>query len=106
MLIAFCNVFLKSMQCLDLDISDFIIKIFYFFHNQNLRCKNFEKIQSVLNLSKHTFIKHISTRWLTISPATKRIQVEQLSALNEYFLKYIPSKEYVDIFQLFQTKLS
>jgi len=81
------------MQCLDLDISDFIIKIFYFFHNQNLRCENFEKIQYDLKLSKHTFIKHISTRWLTIGPAAERI-VEQLPALNEYFLKYIPSKEY------------
>lgn len=81
---------------MDLDISDFIIKVFYFFHNQHLRCKNFEKIQTDLKLPKHTFIKHISTRWLTIGPAAERV-IEQLPALNEYFLKYIPRKEIATI---------
>ena len=104
------NAFLKGLQSLSLDISDFIIKIYYFFHNFHLRCTNFEKIQSDLNVPKHAFIKHVSTRWLTIGPAAERI-LEQLPALENYFLKYIPKNEkdtekkqkYLDIVKYLKT---
>lgn len=86
------NAFLKGLDCLSEDVSDFIIKVYYFFHHRDLRCEDFEKIQVKLKLPPHKFIKHISTRWLTVGPAAERM-LEQFEALEEYFLQFIPKKQ-------------
>ena len=86
------NSFLKLCDCLSLDVSDFIIKIYYFFHKRDVRCETYETIEQDLNVPQHKFLKHISTRWLTLGPAAKRIE-EQLPALSYYFLKYLPPKK-------------
>lgn len=86
------NAYLKGLDSLFLDVSDFIIKIYYFFHHKDLRWSNYEKIQNDLKLPGHKFEKHVSTRWLTIGPAAERI-LEQYSGLEEYFLKFIPIKD-------------
>lgn len=69
--------------------SDLIVAIKYFFKDKPLRWKEFGNIQSKLNIPRNHFVKHISTRWLTIAPAAARL-MEQWMAIEEYFLKYIP----------------
>ena len=86
------NSFLKGLKCLNIDIDDFIVKLFTFFHHQHLRTENYEKIQAFMDLPDHAFIKHCATRWLTVGPAYERA-LEQLPALTEYFLTYIPNNE-------------
>ena len=86
------NFFLKGCDVLNLDISDCIVKVFYYFHHRDVRVETFEKIQGDLNLPKHVFIKHVSTRWLTLGPAAERMD-EQLIAVDHYFLRYIPKNE-------------
>lgn len=86
------NAFLKGLESLSIDISDFIIKVYYFFHHKDLRWSNYQKVQQNLNLPAHSFEKHISTRWLTMGPAADRI-LEQWTGLEEYFLKFIPSQD-------------
>ena len=83
------NVFLKSLNAFGNEISDFIIDIYYFFKQWPTRKADFEEIQRKFNKKNHSFIKHVSSRWLTISDAVKRI-LEQIEPLNEYFLKFIP----------------
>lgn len=87
------NAFLKGLDYFSLEISDFIIKVYYYFKKSDLRWSIYESIQHLKKVKKHKFIKHVSTRWLTIGPAADRMY-EQLPALEEYFLKYIPSKEH------------
>jgi hypothetical protein len=38
------------------------------------------------------FIKHGKTRWLTLAPATKRVE-QQLEPIRVYFLEYIPENQ-------------
>lgn len=80
------NAFSKGLEELSIDISHFATDVYYFFHNKNDRWAKFEAIQSKLNLPNHVFERHLSTRWLTLGPAVKKI-IEQLPALNEYFFK-------------------
>ena len=77
---------------MSLDPSNFIVKVYYYFHNRDARCEIFESIQEKLGLPPHKFIKHASTRWLTVGPASERM-IEQIPALEEYFLKYVPNNE-------------
>ncbi|XP_043465120.1 uncharacterized protein LOC122500314 [Leptopilina heterotoma] len=84
--------FLKGCECLDVDISDFIIKVYYFFHHRDVRCETFESIQREMNLPVHVFIKHVKERWLTLGASAERME-EQFLALEYYFLKHIPQKD-------------
>ena len=56
----------------------------------------FEDIQEELNLPDHDLIKHTRIRWLTIGPSADRA-LEQLPALEKYFLKDIPAKDHVTV---------
>ena len=86
------NAYLRACDKLSLDPSDFIVKVYYYFHHRDVRCEIFESIQEKLGLPPHKFINHASTRWLTVGPTSERM-TEQIPALEEYFLKYVPNKE-------------
>lgn len=73
------------------NICDFVINIYYFFHGRPTRESNFESIQEKLGLPCHRMLKHVTTRWLSIEPAAKRI-IDQWVALCEYFIKFIPAR--------------
>lgn len=83
------NTFCKGLENLSIDVSDLIIKVYYYFKRSELRWSEFCDIQKNEKLPSHKFIKHTSTRWLTISPAAERV-LEQLKALRTYFLTYLP----------------
>lgn len=86
------NGFVKGNQELPIEISDVLVKMYHFFHQQHLRCENFHMIQKEVKVPEHSFIQHSDTRWLTMSPSAERVY-EQLPALIEYFSKYLPAKE-------------
>lgn len=86
------NAFLKGCEKLGLDVSDFIIQVYYYFHHHDVRCENFSKIQVDKQIAQHVFIVHICSRWLTLGPAAERAE-EQLPVLLEYFLKYVPRND-------------
>jgi len=84
------NSFLKGLQCMGARVSDFVIDIYYFFCGWPKRGEDYLQIQKYKGLSEHKFLKHCSSRWLTLSSATARI-IEQLVGISEYFLKFIPN---------------
>ena len=86
------NAYLRGCDKLSLDPSDFIVKVYYYFHNMDARCEIFESIQKKLGLPPHKFINHASIRWLTVGPASERM-IEQVPALEEYFLNCVPNNE-------------
>lgn len=106
------NTFLHGLECLSIDVSDFIIKVYYFFDNRAKRWKEFEDQQRKLKLPKHKFIKHASTRWLTLKDAAERV-LEQFPALLKYFLEHIALKDsitakrkaYIDIVEYLKNPL-
>ena len=83
------NSFLSALEEYGTKISDFIIDIYYFFNNWPTRKSAFEKIQEKNRLPKRSFLKHVSSRWLNIGPAAKRV-IDQWPALVEYFLNDVP----------------
>lgn len=85
------NALTKGLSEFGDECSDLVIKIYYFFHNRPVRVEDFEKVQSKLKLPSHRFIKHSTTRWTTLKLSCSRVE-EQISALKEYFLKFLPSK--------------
>jgi hypothetical protein len=70
-------------------VSDFVIDIYYILHGWLKRGEDYLKIQKDKGLSVHKFLKHCSSRYLTLSSATARI-TEQWVGISEYFLKCIP----------------
>jgi len=53
---------------------------------------DYQKVQERLNVPKHSFLKHVASRWLTLGTSVSRL-MEQLPALREYFLKVLPAKK-------------
>lgn len=85
------NAFLKGLQEYGSDVQDFVLDLYYFFHGWPQREEDFQMIQDQLGLPKHKFIKHVTSRWLTLSDAAQRI-IEQWLAIKKYFSNFIPSK--------------
>lgn len=83
------NAFLKGLEELGIDVSDFIINVYYFFNGWPKRWEDFVETQNKTNVPHHKFLKHCSIRWLTLGPASKRV-VEQWAALKYYFIDFIP----------------
>lgn len=84
--------FILGLDRFGKNCSDLLIAIKYFFKDRPSRWEDFENLQKKHNLPTHVFIKHVSSRWLTMEPAAKRL-LEQWPAVIEYFQSYIPRKE-------------
>lgn len=84
------NTFLKGLQEYGSDVQDFVLDLYYFFHGWPQREQDFQVVQDQLGLPKHKFIKHVTSRWLTLSDAAERI-IEQWLATKKYFNNFIPS---------------
>jgi len=79
------NVFGKAFEEFDADTADLIVTVFAFF-GWILRWEKYAKAQDYTKV--HHFLKHISIRWLTLSPAAARL-IEQWPAPQRYFLQDI-----------------
>ena len=69
------NAFMKGLECMSLDVSDVLIKLFYFFHQRSERTAKFDGIQKELYRKVLGLILHTQIRWLTIGPAANRARV-------------------------------
>ena len=85
------NAFLQGLKILGTDVSDLVLKLYYFFHNFPVRREDFQKIQVELKIAEHNFVKHVESRWLTLGPATDRA-IEQRKAIVHYFKKFAPKE--------------
>jgi len=95
--IDFCNIhllhnaFLKGLKVFGENVSDLIVLMHNVFDDWPSRLEDFERIQTEINMPNLRFIKHCSSRWLTIEPASNRLLL-LWDAVNQYFLKYVPLK--------------
>lgn len=86
------NRFLSGLNELSLDIADLLVNIKEFSDRSDLRLRRFEKIQKDLNLPNPCFIKHCSTRWLTLKDGANQM-IEQLRALRFYYFQFVPKED-------------
>jgi len=84
------NAFRKGIDEFGLDVSDTILTIHDFIYDFPVRVEAFETIQKRLNLPQHRLRKHVESRWLSLEAGCIRV-IEQLPAIKEYFLTYIPN---------------
>lgn len=66
------NAFKNTMSCLSVDVSDFIVKIYYYFHHHDARKEAYEDIQNTLNVAPNVFIIYAISRWLSTGLAADR----------------------------------
>ena len=83
------NAFRRGMKELGDNASNLIFLIHDFFDGWPSRWEDFEKIQNDLKLPKHRFIKHVSSRWLSLESAGLRL-LEQWPAVTKYFMVFVP----------------
>jgi hypothetical protein len=83
------NAFQKGLEEMENDVSQLIISLYYYFDGWPARWEDFSKLQKETGVPKHRFIKHVTSRWLTLSPAALRI-LEQWKAIIKYFTKFVP----------------
>ena len=81
---------MKGLESFGSDASDFIILVYNYFNNWPSRWEDFCKILEKLSVPSHRFLKHVSSRWLTLEPAANQL-LEQWKCLD--FLQYIPSRK-------------
>lgn len=83
------NAFLKGLNALGENVSDFVYQIHHFFDGWPARWEEFEDVQEKVKVPKHRFVKHVASRWLTLEAAAERV-LEQWPAVLEYFTKHLP----------------
>ncbi|KAJ8879912.1 hypothetical protein PR048_020532 [Dryococelus australis] len=76
------NAFAKGLE----EFGDSVCELFY------ARFEDFQNIQYDLLLPSKFFIKHVSSRWLTLRPAAVQLP-EQWCAITKYFLEFVPLKK-------------
>lgn len=96
------NAFRKGLEAFGADVGDMVITVNAFFDGWPSRQEAFLDAQIKVNVPQHCFVKHITSRWLTLSTAAKRLQ-EQWPALEQFFLQDIPKSGTPNIKKIAQT---
>lgn len=86
------NSYEKGLGHLGGRVGEIAIAIHDFFAVWSGRWADYCQVQQKLNVPIHRFVKHVTSRWLSLSGAAERLQ-EQWPSLKEYFLKVIPKYE-------------
>ena len=70
------NAFQKGPAEFGEDTSDLVLAIYHFFENWPSRIEEYQQIQEKVGLPHNKFIKHVSSRWLTVEYSLYRV-IEQ-----------------------------
>ena len=86
--------FKKGLEELDFDADSFLISIHSWFKVSTARREDFTELRINLDLEDEKvydfFLRHVSTRWLTMKHVAQRI-LDHFLSLTEYFLTYLPN---------------
>ncbi len=108
------NSFKIGINSTNWPIEEFINDLVIWFRHSPARREDYLKISKTLSNDIGKFIRHFSiTRWLEIGSILERI-IEQWTNLEEYFLRFIPTKKkasvdkdrYLPIKIILQTKIT
>lgn len=85
------NAFKAGLDVFGSDVADLLFNVHYFFDGEALRSSEYRDIQTKHGKPHHRFIKHVSSRWLTLLDSIYRF-IEEWIAVNYYFFTHIPKK--------------
>ncbi|XP_034248692.1 uncharacterized protein LOC117649763 [Thrips palmi] len=83
------NSFLSGLEVFGEEVSHLVIAIYEYFDGFPSRVEEYKKSQLETKVPDHVFIKHVTSRWLTLSGAAERL-LEQWPAVVHFFLTVIP----------------
>ena len=78
------NSFCKALDAYGSPVDDLAVAIHSFFKILSARREDFKFIQLEEAVDTHTFLRHVSSRWLTLGPVVDRL-IEQWEPLQKYF---------------------
>ena len=85
------NAFHKGIAAMPYDIEQLPYNLHAWFKNAPCKEEDFRALADDTILEDESlFMRHISTRWLTLAPALKRI-ISRWDNAKQYFLTYLPS---------------
>lgn len=96
------NAFHAGLKEFGEQVADLAVAIKYFFKDRSSRAHDYEQCQKIKKVPKHKFIKHVTSRWLTLEQAAERL-LEQWPAVLEYFLKFIPKEKSIEKTSTYKT---
>ena len=76
------NGFKKGLDAYGSEVEELAIEVFYFFKSGGKR-EDFNQIQNDMNLDELQFLRHVSSRWLTLIPTVERL-LSQLDGLRKF----------------------
>ena len=84
----------KGIKEMSANIEDLVYDLHAWFKNSPCKEEDFRSLNEEISIDESLFLKHVSTRWLTLSPALKRI-LDRWDSCKHYFVTYLPTvKEY------------
>jgi hypothetical protein len=87
------NSFKHLLHALDVvSFDEFATDVHFFLKYSAARREDYQCIEEVTQETAKFFLKHVSSRWLTIGPVAQRL-LDQWGNLCEYFLKFLPSQK-------------
>ena len=88
------NGYHKGIKEMSANIEDLVYDLHAWFKNSPCKEEDFRSLNDEISIDESLFLKHVSTRWLTLSPAFKRI-LDRWDSCKRYFVTYLPTvKEY------------
>ena len=78
------NSFYKALEAYGTPVDDLALDIHCFFKISSARREDFKFIQLEEEVETHTFLRHVPSRWVTLSPVVDRL-IEQWEPLQKYF---------------------
>ncbi|XP_070379490.1 uncharacterized protein [Dermacentor albipictus] len=79
------NSFARGLNAFGSDIEGVVIDVYYFFKNSAVQSAAMKAEQVTLGLPETVFLRHVSSRWLTLGPAVDRL-IEQYPAVKKVLL--------------------
>ncbi|KAM9393166.1 general transcription factor II-I repeat domain-containing protein 2-like [Pholidichthys leucotaenia] len=76
-----------GVKALPMKLDDFLVDIFYFFHNSSKRLTDFKEFQQFTEVEEEKILQHCPTRWLSLEKVGNRT-LSQLPALKSYFASH------------------
>lgn len=76
--------FSRALNAFGNDIESLLIDIYYYFKHSAVQSSDFRDLQQQMKVSEHIFVRHVSSRWLTIETSLERF-LEQYDDLKTFF---------------------
>lgn len=83
------NAFSHGLDSFAVEVESVVVDAYYFFKHSSVQSGHLKEQQNILGLPESVFLRHVSSRWLSLMPALERL-LEQLPALKSVLAAEAP----------------